>query len=292
MRRWYGLLFPVCLPLIMGAVLVSGCSERRSAPDIGGEWVRFDFQKNRFVLQLDPAAGTYAIDFDDDGRWNISGRCSFGDEEVAFVDTAGEQRCPEIRGRYFFFPDEDLGEEVLHLWLVDDSCSGRAWVMPGDWLAGDYEQQMERLDQAIAADSTDRQARYHRGRIWLALRNNEKAFEDLNQAIELGLERAEAYAGRGFARVWISRDYEGGWADYNRAIELDPGLAKAYVQRGRIKLALDKKYAACKDWEAAFELGFAAAEKLMLDHCRYLLKDRYLKGRYPKRKSSQETKTE
>ena len=92
--------------------------------------------------------------------------------------------------------------------------------------------------------------------------------------------------------MWISRDYEGGWADYNRAIELDPGLAKAYIQRGRIKLALDKKYAACKDWEAAFELGYAAAEKLMLDHCRYLLKDRYLKGRYLKKKSSQETKTE
>ena len=292
MRRPYGILIFLSLSVIAGVLLMTGCSERKTASKIGGTWVRFDFQGNRFVLDLDPSAWTYAIDYTADGRWDVRGECSFDNGKVAFVDTSGEQRCPETRGIYTYFLDDDLGESMLHLWMDQDSCSGRAWVMPGDWLTVDYEQLVDRLSQAIAGDSTDREALYQRGRILVAMREHEKAFEDLDRAIELGLDRSEAYAGRGFARVFISRDYQGGWADYDRAIELDPANAKAYVQRGRVKHALDKKFAACKDWEAAFELGYLAAEKLMLNHCRYLLKDRYLKGRYPKRKSSQEKQPE
>jgi|GEM_PF-1914530 len=289
MRKRYNAQVLFCLCLILGSVLVTGCGERKAVPQIGGSWVRFDFQGNRFVLQLDPPAGRYAIDFDSDGEWNVIGQCRFENGEIALVDTAGEQRCPEIRGRYLYFLDRDLDPYMLHLWLAEDSCSGRAWVMPGDWLAENYQLLMDRLNQTIAADSTDREALCHRGRVWLALRENEKAFEDLDRAIGLGLEKAEAYAGRGFARVWLARDYQGGLADYDRAIELDPALAEAYVQRGRIKLELNKKFAACKDWEAAFEMGYPAAEKLMLNHCRYLLKDRYLKDRYPIKRSSQGT---
>ena len=148
--------------------------------------MRYDFQGNRFVLHLDPAARSYVIDFTSDGQWNVTSACKFENGEVAFVDTAGEQRCPETKRRYICFLGEDL----------------------------------------------------------------------------------------------------------DRAIELDPGNAKAYVQRGHIKLELDKKFAACKDWEAAFGLGYPAAEKLMLNHCRYLLKDRHLKGRYPKGRSSQGTQPE
>lgn len=287
MRKHYGILILVLFCMIAGSFLAAGCGERKSAPQIGGTWVRFDFQGNRFVLQLDPAAGSFAVDFDSDGSWNVTGTCAFENGEIAFVDTAGDQSCPKTRGRYTYFRDEDLDEHILHLWLVEDSCSGRAWVTPGNWLRDGYQQLLDRLDQAIAADSSDREALLHRGRIRLALRENEKAFADLDRAIGLGLERAEAYAGRGFARVWISRDYEGGLADYDRAIELNPAMAEAYVQRGRIKLELNKKYAACKDWEAAFEMGYLAAEKLMLDQCRYILKDRYLKGRYPQKRSSQ-----
>ena len=292
MRRRSNTQFLFYFCLILGSVLLTGCGERQAVPQIGGTWVRFDFQGNRFVLELDPAAGRYAIDFDSDGEWNVIGRCRFENGEIALVDTAGEKRCPEIIGRYIHFPDEDLGEHMLHIWLAEDSCSGRAWIMPGDWLAENYQQLMGQLDRAITADSTHREALYRRGRVWLALRENEKAFQDLNRAIELGLEKAEAYAGRGFARVWVTRDYQGGLADCDRAIELDPTLAEAYVWRGRIKLELNKKFAACKDWEAAFEMGYLAAEKLMLNHCRYLLKDRYLKNRYPARESSPETQPE
>jgi hypothetical protein len=292
MRKHADILILSFFCLIAAFLLAAGCSDRTSAPDIGGTWVRFDFQGNRFVLQLDPADGFFAVDLDSDGKWNVSGTCAFENGEIAFVDTAGDQTCPDMKGRYRYFRDADLDDHLLHLWLVEDSCSGRAWVTPGDWLAEDYRREIDRLDRFIAADSADRQALYRRGRMRLALRQNEKAFEDLNRAIELGLERAEAYAGRGLARVWMSRDYEGGLADYNRAIELDPAMAEAYVQRGRIKLELNKKFAACKDWETAFELGYAAAEKLMLHHCRYLLKDRYLQGRYPEKRSSQEMKPE
>ncbi len=286
MRQWNA-----AMVLTLGVILSIfsiGCSQRDRSPAIGGTWTRFDFQGNRFVLDLDPAAGNYMIDYTADGRWDVKGECVFTDGQITFADTAGEQRCPETKGIYAYFLDEDFDENMLHLWLAEDSCSGRAWVMPGVWLAENYEELMKRFDQAIAADSTDREAYYHRGRLWAAMRENEKAFGDLDAAIKLGLERAEAYAGRGFARVWISRDYEGALADYDRAIELDPAMAEAYLQRGRIKLELDQKRAACLDWEAAFELGYLAVEKLMRHHCRYILKDRYLKGRYPKRRSTQE----
>ena len=292
MRKSYGLLIFLSSVVVAGIILMAGCSERKTVPGIGGTWVRFDFQGNRFMLNLDPSARTYAIDYTADGQWDVRGRCVFEDGKIAFVDTSGEQRCPESKGTYTYFLDDDLGQNMLHLWMDQDSCSGRAWVMPGDWLAEDYEQLIDRLSQAIAGDSTDREALYRRGRILVAMREHEKAFEDLDRAIGLGLERAEAYAGRGFARVFRSRDYKGGLADYDRAIELAPDMAQAYVIRGRIKLELNKKFAACKDWETAFEMGFLAAEELMLNHCRYLLKDRYLKGRYPVGKSSQGTEPE
>jgi tetratricopeptide (TPR) repeat protein len=285
MRKWN--IIPLLMLEVIFVISLNGCSRRNESSAIGGTWVRFDFQGNRFVLTLDPQARSYAIDFKEDGQWDVVGECTFSDGQITFVDTAGAQRCPEMKGVYTYFLDEDLDGHMLHLWLDEDSCSGRAWVMPGDWLAENYEELVEQFSRAIAADSTDQEAYYRRGRMWVAMRENEKAFQDLNRAIELGLERAEAYAGRGFARLWISRDYQGGLADYDRAIELDPSLAKAYVQRGRIKFEQDNKRGACEDWEAAFELGFLAAEKLMRHYCRYILKDRYLKGKYPGRKSEQ-----
>jgi hypothetical protein len=292
MRTWSGILISLSVCMIAGSILLPGCAGRQSASEIGGTWVKSDFQGNRFVLNLDPAARSYAVDYTADGRWDVQGECIFDKGKVTFVDTSGEQRCPGIKGVYTYFLDDDLGENMMHLWMVQDSCSGRAWVMPGDWLIQEYQPLIDHLNQAIAADSTDREALYHRGRIRLALWEYEKAYEDLDRAIGLGLERAGAYAGRGFARVWASRDYKGGLADYDRAIELDPDDARAYAWRGRIKFELNEKYAACKDWETAFEKGYLAAEKLMLAHCRYLLKDRYLKGTYPKRRSSQETQPE
>jgi hypothetical protein len=268
---------------VLVVMLFTGCSERKSSSDIAGTWIRFDYQRNRFEMILDPSTGSYELDFTDDGRWDVRGKCVISDGQISFVDTAGEKSCPEMKGEYTFF----VHENILHLWLIEDPCSGRDWVMPGDWLCENYEELMEQYSRAIFTDSTDEEALYQRGRLLAAVRENEKAFQDLDRAIQLGLERAEAYAHRGFTRMWISRDYEGALADYDRAIELDPTLVKAYVQRGRVKMEMDDKRGACEDWEAAFELGYLAAEKLMRHHCRYIFKDRYLKSKNNKERSEQ-----
>lgn len=268
-------------------LLVFSCSSKEENgsqaddPAIVGTWVKTNFDGNWFTLTIESSDTGYRIDFPGDLLDDISGRYSISEGNITFQDVEGSRSCPDMAGNYRY----SVKENLLCFSLVEDSCSGRAQIIHGDWMVPNYLDIIKEYGSIISSDSTNGDAYYSRGLLRLAARNYKDAFQDLDRAVELGVEHAEAFAKRGLARVMSSRDYRGGLADLDRAIELDPEMGSAYYDRGRIKMELDDKLGACQDWERAFELGYARAEKLMLHHCRYILKDRYLKGRYPQRKS-------
>ena len=62
----------------------------------------------------------------------------------------------------------------------------------------------------------------------------EGAIADLDQAIQLNPELADAYLNRGFVKQ-MKGDFEGAIADSNQAIGINPKFAEAYGNRGLSK---------------------------------------------------------
>jgi serine/threonine protein kinase/Flp pilus assembly protein TadD len=82
---------------------------------------------------------------------------------------------------------------------------------------------------------------------------------DLNKAIELNPEFADAYIGRSMVRYALN-DKQGAIADVNKVIELNPELAEAYVIRGLVRLSFDDKQGTLTDTNKAIEIKPEFAE--------------------------------
>ncbi|MYA69306.1 tetratricopeptide repeat protein [Candidatus Poribacteria bacterium] len=80
------------------------------------------------------------------------------------------------------------------------------------------------------------------------------AIEDWTHVIKLAPGDAEAYSGRGLAKLVLG-DVEGAITDFDKAIEINPESAEAYYNRGRAKEALGQKEAAQADFQKAQELN-------------------------------------
>jgi len=61
--------------------------------------------------------------------------------------------------------------------------------------------------------------------------------------------------------------YRGAIEDYNKAIEINPKSADAYYGRGLAKLGLGQKDSGCLDLSKARELGVDEAYKIIKEHC-------------------------
>jgi tetratricopeptide (TPR) repeat protein len=274
-----GRLFFPCAVLAVSVLLFSVCSQdKKDASDtqdraVAGTWAKINFDGDWFALTLGASDDTYEIDFPGDAQSNARGHYTLAEGQIFFEDEAGGEGCSQ-KGTYTYRVEEHL----LTLSLVEDSCSGRARVVSGEWIASNYHEIIEQYDGIIASDSARGETYYSRGRLRLAMREYKNAFGDLDQAVEMGVAHAEIYAKRGLARVMASRDYQGGLSDFNKAIELAPEMGRAYFDRARIKIELDDKKGACYDWQKASELGVAQAEKMLRHHCWRLFKDKYLSG--------------
>ena len=83
--------------------------------------------------------------------------------------------------------------------------------------------------------------------------NLEQALADLNRAIEIAPNNADAYYNRGKARTEL-RDPQGAIADYTEAIRLNPELAGAYGNRGLLYAETGDRAAAVADLRQALQL--------------------------------------
>lgn len=90
----------------------------------------------------------------------------------------------------------------------------------------------------------------------------DEAIEDMNKAIKLYPELAEAYYNRAnlFA---ISGKLPEAYDDYTRAIELNPNLGEAYYNRGLVQIFMKDTRKGCLDLSKAGELGIASAYDIL-----------------------------
>ena len=86
------------------------------------------------------------------------------------------------------------------------------------------------------------------------LGRHEEAISDLNEAIRLKPNYAEAYSVRGLSKSNLGR-HEEAISDFNEAIRLNPNLADVYSLRGLSKNALDRREEAISDLNEAIRLN-------------------------------------
>ena len=92
--------------------------------------------------------------------------------------------------------------------------------------------------------------------------NYDEAIEDIERAIELYPDFAEAYYNRGNLMA-ISGRLPEAYDDYTRAIERDPNLGEAYYNRGLVQILMKDTRKGCLDLSKAGELGIVGAYDIL-----------------------------
>jgi tetratricopeptide (TPR) repeat protein len=110
------------------------------------------------------------------------------------------------------------------------------------------------LNRAIQLNSNDAQAYNNRGNVKRAQGDLDGAIADYNRAIELDPNYAPPYQNRGFVKA-LKGDYEEAIADYDRAIQLDPKNAIAYAIRAAANASKGNLDGAIADYNQAIELN-------------------------------------
>ena len=90
----------------------------------------------------------------------------------------------------------------------------------------------------------------------------DEAIEDMNKAIKLYPDLAEAYYNRGNLMA-ISGKLPEAYDDYTKAIELNPNLGEAYYNRGLVQIFMEDTRKGCMDLSKAGELGIASAYDIL-----------------------------
>lgn len=120
---------------------------------------------------------------------------------------------------------------------------------------GDDRGAVADLDRAIQLDPNHAEAYNNRGYFKSKLADIQGALADYNRAIQLNPKYAAVYSNRGLLKTDNLQDIQGGLADYNRAIQLNPKYSYAYNNRGLLKA--DKLYdfqGALADYDRAIQL--------------------------------------
>lgn len=112
----------------------------------------------------------------------------------------------------------------------------------------DYDGALEDLDQALDLEPDYAEAYANRGRVHTTEQRYEEAIRDLDRAIELNPEMSQAFGNRGYAYQSLGDDVNA-IADYTRAIEIDDNY-EAYYNRATINYALGNFREAYLDYRA------------------------------------------
>jgi len=80
------------------------------------------------------------------------------------------------------------------------------------------------------------------------------AFHDVEEAIAINPNEAEAYVLRGMLHFKANEDINKALADFNKTIELDPCMARAYTNRSLMYLRMNELHKVISDCNKAIEL--------------------------------------
>ncbi|GAB4482021.1 MAG: hypothetical protein OHK0057_37350 [Thermoflexibacter sp.] len=103
---------------------------------------------------------------------------------------------------------------------------------------GEYERAIENYDKAISIDRNYRQAYENRGWVKYRLEKYFSALEDLNTALDLGINKW-TYNQRGLVKIKLGQ-LEGALKDFEKALEIDPEYATAIENKRLVKKSLDE----------------------------------------------------
>ena len=123
----------------------------------------------------------------------------------------------------------------------------------------DFISSMDNSYQSITIDSDPAKRLHNSG---TRTYSYDEAIEDINKAIKLYPEFAEAYFNRGNLMA-ISGELPAAYDDYTKAIELDPNLGEAFYNRGLVQIFMKDTRKGCMDLSKAGELGIEAAYDIL-----------------------------
>lgn len=120
-------------------------------------------------------------------------------------------------------------------------------------MTGDYQGAIADLERAIQLNSNNAQAYSNQGLARAAIGDLQGAIAAFNQALHLNPSLAIAYYNRGFVRSQLE-DYQEAIADFTRAIQLNPEDADSYHCRCLVHYTLGDKKKVIEDFQKAAEL--------------------------------------
>lgn len=119
---------------------------------------------------------------------------------------------------------------------------------------GSYQKALDDLNKAISMKPDYADAYSNRGIIYSNLNNNQLAFEDFNKAIEFKPDYADLYNNRGVAYAKLGH-YQSAVDDFTKALDLQPNYSDALYKRGVVYLEMGNKESGCRDAHQACEMG-------------------------------------
>jgi tetratricopeptide (TPR) repeat protein len=98
---------------------------------------------------------------------------------------------------------------------------------------------------------------------------DEAALKDLDPALRLNPNSADAYQNRGVVKN-VFKLFPEALADFNQALNLNPGKNNGAIHLGRgiSKFYLGGKTGACEDWRTASARSAINAAELIIEYCK------------------------
>jgi tetratricopeptide (TPR) repeat protein len=131
-----------------------------------------------------------------------------------------------------------------------------------------YNKALEYFDKALALNPGDNAANCYmnRGMAYLGVEENERARDDLNEAISLDTTNLVAFLSRGRA-FYNLRNYEEAIQDFTRVVTLSPTNDAAFYNLGMAYYRLENKASACQNFHKACSMGNNNACRMIVMEC-------------------------
>jgi tetratricopeptide (TPR) repeat protein len=117
----------------------------------------------------------------------------------------------------------------------------------------DYDRAIEDYDQAIRLGLSDSDSFYRRGLTYFEKNDYSRAIQDFNEALKSDPDNVAALQKRGWAYE-AKKDYDQAIRDYDRAISLQPNYGPAFVRRATTYQEKRQYERALADYEAATQV--------------------------------------
>ena len=176
-------------------------------------------------------------------------------------------RCLAKRREERFTTMDDLLQQLSVIYRREFAESPKVTPIGDEFTASDYnnrgiayhnlkryQEALTDLNRAIQVDPNFANAYASRGNTYVDLQRYDKALADFQRAIQLDPTLIPAYAQRSSTYAALGR-YAEALADVNRVIQLDPRVAQSYWHRGNIHAAMQRYDKALADYNRAIQLN-------------------------------------